>query len=119
MVECESPSLDVLFHALGDPTRRRMIRALADGEQTVTQLAEPFAMSLAAVSKHVRTLEQAGLISREVRGRTHVCRLEARPLGEADAWLRTYERFWNGRLDRLEALLRDEDAHLSQTSEGE
>ena len=119
MVEHESPRLDMIFHALGDATRRRMIRALASGERTVTQLAQPFAMSLAAASKHVRTLEQAGLISREVQGRTHVCRLEARSFAEADAWLRTYERFWNTRLDLLEAALRDEDARPSQTSEGE
>jgi DNA-binding transcriptional ArsR family regulator len=119
MVEYESPKLNAVFHALGDGTRRRMIRALADGERTVSQLANPFAMSLAAASKHVRTLEQAGLIRREVRGRTHVCRLETRPLAEADAWLRTYERFWNSRLDLLEAVLRDEDGRLSTTSEGE
>ena len=119
MVEHESPHLNMVFHALGDATRRRMIRALADGERTVTQLAKPFAMSLAAASKHVRTLEQAGLISREVQGRTHVCRLEARPLAQADAWLRTYERFWNTRLDLLEAALRDEDARSGQSSKGE
>ncbi len=119
MVEHESPHLNTVFHALGDVTRRRMIRALADGERTVTQLARPFAMSLAAASKHIRTLELAGLISREVQGRTHICRLEARPLGEADAWLRIYERFWNTRLDRLEAVLRETDARSSQTSEGE
>jgi len=109
----------MVFHALSDTTRRRMIGALADGEQTVTQLAKPFAMSLAAASKHVRTLEQAGLIRREVQGRTHVCRLEAKPLAEADTWLRTYERFWNTRLDLLEAALRHEDEGLSPATEGE
>ena len=119
MVEYESPHLNTVFHALGDATRRRMIRALADGDRTVTQLAKPFAMSLAAASKHVRTLEQAGLISRKIQGRTHICRLEPGPLGEANAWLRVYERFWNNRLDMLETLLRDEDARSSQTSQGE
>jgi DNA-binding transcriptional ArsR family regulator len=67
MVENEPPFLNLVFHALGDETRRRMIQALADGEQTVSQLAKPFAMSLAAASKHVRTLEQAGLITRDVQ----------------------------------------------------
>ena len=106
MVEEKTHELDAVFHALGDATRRRMLRRLAGGEQTVGQLAEPFAMSLAAASKHIKVLEGAGLIRREVRGRTHICHLEAGPLGTADAWLRHYEAFWNTRLDRLEALLR-------------
>jgi DNA-binding transcriptional ArsR family regulator len=107
MVEHES-QLDTIFHALGDVTRRRMIGSLAHGERTVGQLAAPFAMSLAAASKHIKALEQAGLVRREVRGRTHVCRLEPRPLHAADDWLRTFERFWTGRLDDLERLLRDD-----------
>ena len=76
MVELEPPQLDSIFHALGDATRRRMLRELASGERTVGQLAEPFAISLAAASKHIKALENAGLIRREVRGRTHVCRLD-------------------------------------------
>ena len=87
-----------------------MLRSLAEGERTVGQLAEPFRMSLAAASKHVKTLEGAGLIRREVRGRMHICRLDPAPLAAADQWLRQYERFWSVRLDRLEALLRDEAA---------
>jgi DNA-binding transcriptional ArsR family regulator len=110
MVELETAELDTVFHALGDGTRRRMLRDLAGGERTVSQLAEPFAMSLAAASKHIKALEHAGLIRREVRGRTHVCRLEAGPLANATEWLRFYERFWTGRLDILEQLLRAEDA---------
>jgi DNA-binding transcriptional ArsR family regulator len=106
MVELQDARLDAVFHALGDLTRRRMLAQLAEGERTVGQLAEPYDMSLAAASKHVKALEAAGLIRREVQGRTHVCRLEAGPLAEADAWLRHYERFWTARLDRLEALLR-------------
>ena len=106
MVEHQSPQLDAVFHALGDATRRRMLRELSDGERTVTQLAEPFDMSLAAASKHIKALEGAGLIRREVRGRTHICRLDARPLSDANDWLRFYERFWNSRLDELERLLR-------------
>ena len=101
--------MNSVFHALGDATRRRMLRELASGERTVGQLAEPFAISLAAASKHIKALENAGLIRREVRGRTHLCRLEAARLAEADAWLRRYERFWNAKLDSLEALLRAED----------
>ncbi|MEO3473338.1 metalloregulator ArsR/SmtB family transcription factor [Roseomonas sp. CAU 1739] len=110
MVELESPQLDSVFHALGDATRRRMLHALADGERTVGQLAEPFAISLAAASKHIKALEHAGLIRREVRGRTHLCRLAPGPLASAHAWLTFYERFWTGRLDVLEQLLREEDS---------
>ena len=110
MVEFQTSQLDALFHALGDGTRRKMLATLADGERSVGQLAEPFAMSLAAASKHIRALEQAGLIRREVRGRVHVCRLNAAPLAHAQEWLRHYERFWNTRLDALEHLLRADDA---------
>jgi DNA-binding transcriptional ArsR family regulator len=106
----EQDTLDSIFHALGDPTRRRMLRELADGERTVGQLAEPFAISLAAASKHIKALENAGLIHRQVRGRTHVCSLEPGQLANAHEWLSFYERFWTARLDVLERLLRDEDA---------
>jgi DNA-binding transcriptional ArsR family regulator len=106
MVEVQESRLDAVFHALGDLTRRRMLRRLADGECTVGQLAEPFAMSLAGASKHIKALESAGLIRREVQGRVHVCHLNAGPMSAADEWLRYYERFWNVRLDRLEEILR-------------
>ncbi len=76
----------------------------------MSELAKPFAISLAAASKHIRALESAGLIRREVRGRTHICRLDPGPLASADQWLRYYERFWTGRLDALEQLLRADDA---------
>jgi DNA-binding transcriptional ArsR family regulator len=111
MVELLAPQLDSVFHALGDPTRRRILRQLADGERTVSQLAEPFSISLAAASKHIKALENAGLIRREVRGRTHLCRLDPGPLAGAHEWLGFYERFWTDRLDLLERLLREEDAH--------
>ncbi|MER8702207.1 metalloregulator ArsR/SmtB family transcription factor [Mesorhizobium sp. M1273] len=114
MVELETPQMDAVFHALGDATRRHMLRDLADGEKTVSQLAEPFAMSLAAASKHIKALENAGLIRREVRGRTHLCRLAPGPLASAHQWLSFYERFWTGRLDVLERLLREEDARKAQ-----
>ncbi|MER9959720.1 metalloregulator ArsR/SmtB family transcription factor [Mesorhizobium sp. M0045] len=114
MVELQTPQMDAVFHALGDATRRHMLRDLAAGEKTVSQLAEPFAMSLAAASKHIKTLENAGLIRREVRGRTHLCRLAPGPLASAHQWLSFYERFWTGRLDVLERLLREEDARKAQ-----
>jgi DNA-binding transcriptional ArsR family regulator len=114
MVELQAPQLDSLFHALGDATRRHMLRELAGGERTVSQLAQPFAMSLAAASKHIKALEKAGLVRREVRGRTHMCHLEPGPLAKADEWLRYYERFWTGRLDALERLLREDDARKAE-----
>lgn len=111
MVELTSPSLDKVFHALGDATRRRMLRRLAEGERTVSELAEPFDMSLAAASKHIKVLEKAGLVQREVRGRTHLCRLELGPLASVHEWLGFYESFWILRLDELDRLLRAEDRH--------
>lgn len=108
----------MIFHALGDATRRRMIHDLAEGERTVSQLAEPFAMSLAAASKHIKVLETAGLIQREVRWRTHVCRLDPVPLATAFEWLEFYEKFWTGRLDVLDRLLREEDAAKTPQDKG-
>lgn len=108
MVELQTPQLDTIFHALGDATRRQMLRELAGGERTVSELAAPFEMSLAAASKHIKALEGAGLIRREVRGRTHVCRLDPGPLASANEWLTFYERFWTQSLDKLDALLRAE-----------
>jgi len=119
MVELSPAHLDTVFHALGDTTRRQMLQRLADGERTVGQLAEPFAISLAAASKHIKALESAGLIAREVRGRTHWCRLAPGPLADAHAWIGFYERFWSGRLDVLERLLRKEDARKTTTPEGD
>jgi DNA-binding transcriptional ArsR family regulator len=110
MVELHTPQLNSIFHALGDATRRQMLRELSGGERTVSQLAEPFAISLAAASKHIKALEHAGLIQREVRGRTHVCRLDPGPLANAHEWLSFYERFWTERLDMLDRLLREDDA---------
>jgi len=86
-----------------------MLGQLAERERTIGELATPFRMSFAGASKHVRVLENAGLVKRAVHGRTHLCRLEAARLAEADAWLRRYERFWNAKLDALEALLLEED----------
>jgi DNA-binding transcriptional ArsR family regulator len=117
MVEHQAAQLNSVFHALGDATRRRMLRELASGERTVGQLAEPFAISLAAASKHIKALENAGLIRREVRGRIHLCRLDPGPLANAEQWLSYFERFWTDRLDVLARLLREEDARQSPTPE--
>ncbi len=92
-----------------------MLLELAKGERTVGQLAEPFDISLAAASKHIKVLEHAGLIRREVRWRTHLCRLDPGPLAGAHQWLSFYERFWIDRLDVLERLLRKEHAPQSPT----
>lgn len=110
MVEHDSHILDTIFHALGDTTRRAMLRELADGQRSVGELAEPFAMSLAAASKHIKVLERAGLVRRDVRGRTHMCSLDPVPLMRADQWIGIYRRFWTDRLDLLEQILRADDA---------
>jgi DNA-binding transcriptional ArsR family regulator len=103
--------LDRTFHALSDPTRRGMLADLAVGERSIGELAQPFDMSLAGASKHVKVLEDAGLIARRKVGRTHLIRIEAKPLEEAERWLRQWEKFWTVRLDRLEALIeRDKEA---------
>lgn len=115
MVDQQSPDLDVLFRALADPTRRAMLGALAKREQTVGELAAPFDITLAGASKHIQMLERAGLVRREVQGRVHTCRLEARPLHAGAEWLRHYERFWTRRLDGLEALLKADDAKTAAT----
>lgn len=112
--------LDTVFHALSDATRRRMLNELASGQRTVGQLAEPFDMSLAAASKHIKVLEASGLVRREVKGRTHMCRLESAPLASASEWLNAYEKFWTSRLDVLDQLLReDATSKPSSVSKGE
>lgn len=110
MVEHHSAQLDQVFRALADPTRRAMLRRLSAQQRTVGDLAAPLDMSLAAASKHIQVLERAGLVEREIQGRIHVCRLSAGPLEHLQDWLKFYERFWNQRLDTLEALLKAEDA---------
>lgn len=95
-----------------------MLRTLAGGELSVGELAKPFPMTLAAASKHIRMLEAAGLVRREVRWRTHVCHLEAAPLKRALDELSFYEHFWTDRLDALDRLLREEDAVVAAQSPG-
>ena len=97
--------LDATFAALADPTRRAILARLAAGEASVRELAEPFAMSQPAISKHLRVLEHAGLISRGRDAQRRPCRIEAKPLAEANEWLEGYRRFWQGSFQRLDALL--------------
>ena len=94
------------FAALADPTRRAILARLALGETTVTELAEPFDMSLPAVSKHLKVLERAGLIARGREAQWRPCRLEPEPLKAVDSWLREHRRLWERRLDRLDEYLR-------------
>jgi len=105
MVECNSNVLDRTFGALADPTRRRILAQLAKGEECVTSLARPHAMSLAAVSKHLIVLERAGLVKRRRDGRVHSLALEAKPMQEAREWLDRYRKFWEANLERFEQYL--------------
>src|SRR6201997_4773631 len=98
-------SLSTTYAALADPTRRAILARLASGEASVTELAEPFDMSLPAVSKHLKVLERAGLIARGRKAQWRPCRLEAGPLKDAADWLEHYRRFWEQSLDRLEDYL--------------
>jgi DNA-binding transcriptional ArsR family regulator len=101
-----SDQLDTTFAALADPTRRAILARLADGEATVTELAEPFAVSLPSISRHLKVLERAGLIARGRSAQYRPCRLVPQPLGEAAGWLENYRLLWEGSFDRLEAHLR-------------
>lgn len=100
-------TLSTTFAALADPTRRAILARLAGGEASVGELAAPFAMSLPAVSKHIKVLERAGLVARSRDAQWRPCRLSATPLREVDAWLDDYRRFWTESFDRLDAYLRD------------
>lgn len=108
VVEYQSGQLDVVYAALAHPVRRALLEHLRPGGAKVTDLAAPFRMSLAAVSKHIRVLESAGLIQRTIRGREHQLVLEPSPLMSAAGWLDSYRRFWEERLDVLDAKLRSE-----------
>jgi DNA-binding transcriptional ArsR family regulator len=100
-------TLDTVYSALGDRTRRAILTRLADGESTVGELAQPFAVSRPAISKHLRVLERAGLVRRTRHGRVSRCRLDPQPLAAAAGWLEHYRRFWEQRLDRLDMYLRE------------
>lgn len=110
--------LDATFLALADPTRRAILARLASGEASVTELAEPFAMSQPAVSKHLKILERAGLISRSRDAQRRPCRIEAKPLADANKWLEKYRRFWEGNFQRLDALLDEMKADKTIRSRG-
>lgn len=102
--------LDDVFVALADETRRAILARLSSGEARVTEVAAPFDISLNSVSKHIRILERAGLVARRRSGRDHILRLEPRPLAAASDWLQSRQRFWADRVQRLQALLDEEEA---------
>jgi DNA-binding transcriptional ArsR family regulator len=102
-----SQQLDATFAALADPTRRAILARLAQGEASVNELATPFDMSQPAISKHLRVLERAGLISRSRDAQRRPCRLEAKPLAEADEWLQRYRQFWEANFGRLDSQLEE------------
>ena len=111
MVKCSTRQgstrlLDRTFAALADPTRRRILEHLASGDRCVTDLARPHRMSLPAVSKHLRVLENAGLVRRQRDGRVHRLRLEAKPMQQAQAWIEEYRKFWEESFDRLDDYLK-------------
>jgi DNA-binding transcriptional ArsR family regulator len=102
-----SQQLDATFAALADPTRRAILARLASGEAPVTELVKPFAMSQPAISKHLKVLERAGLITRGRDAQRRPCRLAAKPLADADEWLEGYRQFWEASFERLDSLLEE------------
>lgn len=108
MVEHRDDVLDATFAALSNPVRRDLLARLAHGELTVSELARPYRISLAGVSKHLRVLEGAGLIRREIQGRTHLLSLQADAMMDAVRWLAQYQEFWDSSLDALAAMAREE-----------
>jgi len=113
-----SERLDATFSALADPTRRAILARLAAGEASVTELARPFAMSQPAISKHLKVLERAGLISRGRDAQRRPCRIEGRPLADANVWLEGYRRFWEQSFERLDAVLDELKAAQRQKKRG-
>ena len=118
MVKYNTDALSMTFAALSDPTRRAILVRLADGEATVGEIARPFEISLPAISKHLAVLADAGLITRAKEGRIRRCGMRAEPLHGAYDWIRTYRRFWDDRLDSLEAYLRN-GTDQNELSKGE
>lgn len=106
MVEYQAGTLDRVFAAVADPTRRAILETLGRKPAPVTEIASRFPVSLNAVSKHLMALERAGLIEREIRGRQHICRVRTEPLSEAIAWMQRSHQFWQARLDALEKHLK-------------
>ncbi len=114
-----SDQLSATFSALADPTRRAILSRLAEGETSVTELAEPFAMTLPGISKHLKVLERAGLIARGRKAQSRPCKLEAAPLKEAALWMEHYRRFWEESLDRLDEYLRETSKKGEKTCQKE
>jgi DNA-binding transcriptional ArsR family regulator len=107
MVNYSPHQLDLVFGALAHPIRRAILTRLATGEATIAELAKPFKISAPAISKHMRLLEDAGLLSRKIQGREHHCRLEQQRMKEAAAWMEAQRKFWNERFDALELYLKE------------
>jgi DNA-binding transcriptional ArsR family regulator len=112
----QSQHLDATFAALADPTRRAILSRLASGEVSVMDLAKPFAMSQPAISRHLKVLERAGLISRGRDAQRRPCRIQAKPLGEASGWLEKYRQFWEANFQRLDLLLEDMQANTKENA---
>jgi DNA-binding transcriptional ArsR family regulator len=113
----QADQLSVIFSALADPTRRAILARLAAGDATVTELAEPFSISLPAISRHLKVLEHAGLIARSRSGQWRSSTLQAAPLREATAWMEQYRQFWDTSFDRLDAHLRRVQGHSATQAE--
>jgi len=113
-----SNQLDTTFAALADPTRRAILARLSTGEASVKELAEPFEMSMPAVTKHLKVLQRAGLISQGRQAQSRPCKLEAKPLQEAVDWIEQYRRFWELRLDQLDAYLQTLQANQTNQTKG-
>ena len=109
MVNIQSAQLDLIFHALSDSTRRQILEMLGEGARTVGELAAPFRMSLAAISKHIKVLEGARLLKRRREGRVHHCELEVSSFATAEECIRYYQKFWERRLDAFEKVLEQEE----------
>jgi DNA-binding transcriptional ArsR family regulator len=111
MVLDRSPALDRVFHALAHPARRAILRRLTAHEQNLSELAAPLRMSFPAASKHVRVLERARLVRRRITGRSHLCRLDARPLKDVAEWTENYRQFWERRFEALDNVLAEMQSH--------
>lgn len=107
MVKYSETQIDRIFHALADQTRREILVKLASGEHTVQELAQPFKMSLPAVSKHLKVLEEAGFLKRNIQGRIHRCNMDPQPLEQVSQTIQRYEKFWKQQLDALEQFLKE------------
>ncbi len=107
MVNYREENLTLVFSALSDPTRRAMLKRLGQNEMSIADLSEPFAITKSAITKHVKVLENAGLLKRTIDGRVHHCRLNIAPLEEASDWMKFYQSFWNDKFDRLSKYLVD------------